>query len=63
MNIHQLIFNNFMLIRAAIIVLDLAVLVIVVSVGMVAAAGLRRLRRSDHDHPPSVGCRHRPAAH
>jgi hypothetical protein len=45
MNTNQLIFNHFMLIRVAIIALDLALLVIVGLVGMAAAAGIRRFRR------------------
>jgi hypothetical protein len=42
MNIHQLIFGGFMLIRAAMIALDLAVAILVVSIGVAAAGRLRR---------------------
>jgi len=47
MNTDQLIFGGFMLIRAAMIALDLAVPVLVLSIGMAAAARLRRLSWSD----------------
>jgi hypothetical protein len=47
MNVHQLIFGGFMLIRAAMIALDLAVAILVLSIGMAAVGRLRRLRWFD----------------
>jgi hypothetical protein len=54
MNIHQLIFGGFMLIRAAMIALDLAVAVLVVSIGVAAAGRLRRLNWFNHGRHRSV---------
>jgi hypothetical protein len=48
MNTNQLIANHFMLIRVAIIALDLALLAIMGLAGMAAAAGIRRFRRAGH---------------
>ena len=54
MSIHQLIFGGFLLIRAAMIALDLVVAVLVVSIGVAAAGRLRRLTWFDQSRRRSV---------